>query len=111
MTLIQRCIELFQLLPTSGYRWLIAADWLEEKGAEVEAAAFREGLGEQRQVPLDVGGRPHNCYGYGHGSGHAARSFPGGKAAGGGNFTRQCFSFGFGNDSGDGSGNGDGTGS
>lgn len=108
MTLIQRCIALFELLPTSPpHRWLIAADWLEEKGAEVEAAAFREGLVEVDQVPLDAGGRSRNCYGYGHGSGHGVGSVDGGGEGSGTGDVNGCDNgYGYTN----GFGNGDGKG-
>ena len=51
--MITQCANLFQLLPTSPlHRWLIAADWLEEAGAEVAAAAFREGIFEAEEDQL-----------------------------------------------------------
>ena len=45
--MIYKCIALFNLIPTSQpHYWLIAADWLEEEGLDVAAAAFREGIWE-----------------------------------------------------------------
>lgn len=42
---IYKCINLFNLLPTSQpHIWLIAADWLEEENKELEANAFRESI-------------------------------------------------------------------
>jgi hypothetical protein len=43
--MIHKCIALFNLLPTSQpHFWLIAADWLEEKGLDITAVAFREAV-------------------------------------------------------------------
>jgi hypothetical protein len=43
--MIHKCIDLFNLLPTSQpHYWLIAADWLEEENLDVTAIAFREGI-------------------------------------------------------------------
>lgn len=48
MALTHQAFALFQLLPTSPpHVWMIAADWIQEQGAqadEVTAAAFREGI-------------------------------------------------------------------
>jgi hypothetical protein len=41
--MIYKCIDLFNLLPTSQpHYWLIAADWLEEENLDITASAFRE---------------------------------------------------------------------
>jgi hypothetical protein len=43
--MIYKCLALFNLLPTSmPHHWLIAADWLEEEGLDITAAAFRENI-------------------------------------------------------------------
>lgn len=57
-------------MPTSGHRWLIAADWLEEEGAEVEAAAIRDGIWKPEDVNHDGGtGQFLGLDGFGHGNG------------------------------------------
>jgi len=65
----QRCVVLFGLMPTSGHRWLIAADWLEEQGAEVEAAAFRDGIWGLAPIETDNGDGDGEGYGGGHSPG------------------------------------------
>lgn len=50
----QRCVNEFGLLPSSGMRWAIAADWMEEQSKleldSVSAAAFRSGLAATAKI-------------------------------------------------------------
>ena len=63
--MIYKCIDLFDLLPTSmSHHWLIAADWLEEEGLDVTAAAFRESIWNLEK----------RMFGYGLGSGNGKES-------------------------------------
>ena len=73
---MERCSEIFHLLPTSEEtRRLVAADWLEDLGYGVAAAAMREGndfLFESKKGDGDGDGSGYGSgdgYGYGYGSG------------------------------------------
>jgi hypothetical protein len=71
--MIYKCIALFNLLPTSQlYRWLIAADWLEEKNKEIEASSFREGIFVLEIVNFEINADGN---GYGSGSGYGGNSW------------------------------------
>jgi hypothetical protein len=65
---IAKCLKLFELTPTTPtYRWLIAADWLEEEGLDVTASAFRENV-----FVLEIVNANGNASGYGRGRGHGS---------------------------------------
>lgn len=97
-TISQRCVELFELLPTSPpHRWLIAADWIEELGSEITANAFRDGIWG---LVVEDGG--DGCCGGGMGDGSGYACGYGGER---GNF---LIASGYGDGSGDGSGDGHG---
>ena len=78
-TVPERCLTLFDLLPTSPpHHWLIAADWIEEHGRESDQAAaqaFRDGIWVTDPKTGDGYGNGDgygdgNGYGYGDGDGN-----------------------------------------
>ena len=97
--MINKCIALFNLLPTSQvHHWLIAADWLEEEGLDITAAAFRENI-----FVLEITNFETDGYGNGNGRGW-------GNGYGNGEGDKHSHGYISGNDWGDGHGNGDGSG-
>ena len=84
---IAKCLKLFELTPTTpNYRWLIAADWLEEENKYTESNAFRENV-----FVLEIANANGHASGYGNGRGHG-------------------YGWGFGSGNGEGEGNGTGNG-
>ena len=70
-TLTKSVNKLFGLTPVSPEsRRLIAADWIEELGAEVEAVSLREGLFEVEELVLAGNGRAL-CFGDADGRGYS----------------------------------------
>jgi hypothetical protein len=126
--MIIKCVILFNLFPTSqAYRWLIAADWLEEEGLDVTASAFRENLFHLEMISVnghgdgngysDDIGAFYNIHGTGLGCGHSdgygfgdGDGDGGGWSDGDGSIDEYGFSRSYGWDEGSGWGDGGGTG-
>ena len=101
-TLAQRAIAEFGLLPSSGFLWAIAGDWIDDYGRnesdQVMANSFRLGISASAEI-----------YGNGNGNGNGNGD---GDGYGNGNGNGNGYGNGNGNGNGDGNGygNGDGNG-
>jgi hypothetical protein len=104
--MITKCINLFNLIPTTPtYRWLIAADWLEEENKYTEANAFRENIFTLEIDNIRDGFYENDAYGWGDGHAWGPNSFGFGHGDGG-----NSNSWGIGNGSSNGNGEGFGYG-
>ena len=66
--MIEKCIALFNLLPTSqSHHWLIAADYLEESDLDITAEAFRNNIFNLELTASDFYAHGSSC-GYGWGN-------------------------------------------
>ena len=98
----------FNLTPSAGFRWSVAADWLEEShsiSCVVAAAAFRQGLWVILPDGYGYGDGYGNGNGYGDGYGNGD-----GNGDGDGYGDGNGYGYGYGDGYGNGDGNGDGYG-